>query len=159
MSLKRRLKRLQDAQDDAEREPPWSPPETYARIRDDAREDIARAQAEGVEPLYWIDAAGIIRATSDGRPVRHGSDYGAVLDERIRELDAEIAEIEARMTPQELAESRREQAKRDADFEARAAGLGLDEKIALLGADIARDAAEIARLDAEIAAREAEEPG
>jgi hypothetical protein len=93
VSLKRRLDRLQDA---AGREPPrWSPPETYARIRDDAREEIARDEAEGWEPLYRVDGDGIVRAASDGRPVRHGGDYTAVLDEHIRRLDTEIAALEA----------------------------------------------------------------
>ena len=64
------------------------------------------------------------------------------IDRQVRELEAEIAECEARLTPEELEESRREQAERDTDFEARVAGLGLDEQIALLDADIARDEAE-----------------
>jgi len=99
VSIKRRLSRLQnDAA--AGRETPWSPPKTYARIRDDAREDIARAEAEGDEPPYRIGGDGTIYATSDGRPVRHRGDYVAVLDERIRELDARAAEhaaLERRM--------------------------------------------------------------
>jgi len=92
VSLKRRLGRLQNGARAAGREPPWSPPETYARIRDDAREDIARAEAGGDEPLYRIGGDGVVCATSDGRPVRHRGDYVAVLDERIRELDARAAE-------------------------------------------------------------------
>ena len=96
VSLKRRLARLHDAaaHDAGRQSPRWSPPETYARIRDDAREDIARDEAEGRDPIYRIDGDGIVRAASDGRPVRHGGDYGAVLDEHIRELEAEIAEEE-----------------------------------------------------------------
>ena len=93
MSLKRRLARLQDAAH--EREASWSPPETYARIRDDAREKIARDEAEGCEPIYLVDRDGIVRAASDGRPVRHLGDYIAVLDEHVRRLDAQIASLEA----------------------------------------------------------------
>ncbi len=55
------------------------------------------------------------------------------IDRHIRELDAEIREIEAQMTPEELAEARREVEAR----EARLRGLSLDEEIAASGAEIA----------------------
>jgi hypothetical protein len=139
VSLKRRLDRLHNAAHNAGREPPWSPPHVYARLVEDAREDIARDARIGGRPLYRIDD-GIIYATSDGRPIRHSGDYVGVLDEHIRELDAhiaecdaEMAECEARMTPEGLAVARREQEVR----EARLRGLTLDEEIAALGAEIA----------------------
>ena len=139
MSLKRRLDRLHNAVRDAGREPPWSAPHVYARLVEDAREDIARDARIGGRPLYRIDG-GIIYAASDGRPVRHSGDYVGVLDEHIRELDAEIAErdaemaeCEARMTPEKLAEARREEETR----EDRLRGLSLDEEIAALEAEIA----------------------
>ena len=139
MSLKRRLDRLHNAAHDAGREPPWSPPHVYTRLVEDAREDIARDTRIGGRPLYRMDG-GIIYATSDGRPVRHPGDYVGVLDEHIRELDAEIAErdaemaeCEARMTPEELAEARREEEAREAPLH----GPSLDEEIAALEAEIA----------------------
>ena len=139
MSLKRRLDRLHDAARDAGRKPPWSPPHVYARLVEDAREGIARDARIGGRPLYRIDG-GIIYAASDGRPVRHSGDYVGVLDEHIRELDAEIAErdaemaeCEARMTPEKLAEARREEEAR----EARLRGLSPDEEIAAVEAEIA----------------------
>ena len=94
MSLKRRLARLQDAAHERPRRW-WSTPETYTRIRDDAREKIARDEAEGWEPIYLVDGDGIVRAASDGRPVRHLGDYIAMLDEHIRRIDARIESLDA----------------------------------------------------------------
>ena len=85
---RRRLERIEEAGRVREA---WFPPEPYARIRGEAREDIARAEAEGEEAPYRVGDDGIIYATSDGRPVRHSENVYAVLDERFRRLDAEIS--------------------------------------------------------------------
>jgi hypothetical protein len=134
MTLRSRLKLLEAKTPDQRPEPPWSPPEVYARLREDAREEIERDSEIGVEPLFWIDDAGIIRATDDGSFVRHLGDYVRAGDRNIKRLEAEIAEAEVNMTPEELLaleRSRRE------ELDARLAGLSLDGKIEALEAEIA----------------------
>ena len=55
------------------------------------------------------------------------------IDRNIKGLEAEIAEIEANMTPEELAQSRAETEEENAKLD----GLSLDEKIAALELEIA----------------------
>jgi peptidoglycan hydrolase CwlO-like protein len=76
------------------------------------------------------------------------------IDREIARLEREIAEREVLMGPEELEEWHRKEAERLADFEARTAGLSLDEKIGALDQEIAERDAEIARIDAEVAALE-----
>jgi len=132
MSLRRRLKLLEAKMPDQRPEPPWSPPEVYAGLREDARDKIERDLKIGQEPLFWIDDAGIIRAVDDGSFVRHLGDYVRAGDRNIKRLTAEIAEAEAGMTPAELTRSRAELEEFDASLD----GLSLDEKIEALEAEI-----------------------
>ena len=93
-NLRRRLDRVEATGRFAP--PTWSSPEVYAGLVEGAQEDIARAETEGERPLYRVGDDGVIYAASDGRPIRHSADYVGVLDERIRELEAEIvADTEA----------------------------------------------------------------
>jgi hypothetical protein len=94
-NLRRRLDRLEATGRFAP--PTWSSPEVYAQLVEGAREDIAGAETEGERPLYRVGDDGVIYAASDGRPIRHSHDYYVgVLDERIRELEAEVvADTEA----------------------------------------------------------------
>ncbi len=141
MTLGSRLKLLESKTPDQRPEPPWSPPEVYAGLREDARDKIERDLKIGQEPLFWIDDAGIIRAVDDGSFVRHMGDYVRAGDRNIKRLTAEIAQAEAGMTPEELARNRAELE----EFDARTDRLSLDEKIEVL--------------EAEISILEAEEPG
>ena len=85
--LRHRLKRLEDASQVPSVEV-WSPPAAYARLRNDARAEIEADKELGMEPLFRIDEAGIVRASSDNRPIRHTGDYIGVYDEQIaREED------------------------------------------------------------------------
>jgi uncharacterized small protein (DUF1192 family) len=113
---------------------PRSPKDVYDRIREDARESIAQSLADGEEPLYAIAENGDV-LFADGRPVDHLGDFIRALDERIAALNAEIAEAEADMTPEELAWERAELE----ESRTRRAGLSLDEKIATLRAEIAAE--------------------
>ncbi len=133
MSLRSRLKQLEAKTPDQRPEPPWSPPEVYAGLREDARDKIERDLKIGQEPLFWIDDAGIIRAVDDGSFVRHMGDYVRAGDRNIKRLTAEIAEAEAGMTPEELARNRAE----FEEFDARTDRLSLDEKIEAVEAEIA----------------------
>ncbi len=133
MSLRRRLKLLEAKTPDQRPEPPWSPPEVYAGLREDARDKIERDLKIGQEPLFWIDEAGIIRAVDDGSFVRHMGDYVRAGDREMKRLTAEIAEAEAGMTPEELARNRAELE----EFDARTDRLSLDEKIEAVEAEIA----------------------
>ncbi len=133
MTLRSRLKQLEAKTPDQRPEPPWSPPEVYAGLREDARDNIERDLKIGKEPLFWIDDAGIIRASDDGSFVRHMGDYVRAGDRNIKRLTAEIAEAEAGMTPEELARNRAELE----EFDARTDRLSLDEKIEALKAEIA----------------------
>ncbi len=101
MSLRSRLKQLEAKTPDQRPEPPWSPPEVYAGLREDARDKIERDLKIGQEPLFWIDDAGIIRASDDGSFVRHLGEYIQAIDREIARLGREIAEDEAHMTPEE----------------------------------------------------------
>ena len=132
MSLRSRLKQLEAKTPDQRPEPPWSPPEVYAGLREDARDKIERDLKIGQEPLFWIDDAGIIRAVDDGSFVRHLGDYVRAGDRNIKRLTAEIAEAEAGMTPAELTRSRAELE----EFDASLVGLSLDQKIEALEAEI-----------------------
>lgn len=150
MSIKRRLSGLEKAAGEAaEPEPPWSPPEFYAKLREDARDEIEWALRIGEEPLFWIDGEGAIRAADDNSFVRHLGGYIRAGDREIKRLEREIAEAEAAMTPEELARSRAWQE----ESEARRAGLSLDEKIRVLKAEIAEE------VEAEIAEAESQEVG
>ena len=141
MSLRRRLRMLETKTPDQRPEPPWSPPEVYAGLREDARDKIERDLKIGQEPLFWIDDAGIIRAVDDGSFVRHLGDYVRAGDRNIKRLTAEIAEAEAGLSLEALARSRAELEEFDASLD----GLELDQKIEVL--------------KAEISILEAEEPG
>jgi hypothetical protein len=141
MTLRSRLRQLEAKTPDQRPEPPWSPPEVYAGLREDARDKIERDLKIGQEPLFWIDDAGIIRAVDDGSFVRHMGDYVRAGDRNIKRLTAEIAEAEAGMTPAELTRSRAELAEFDKSLD----GLELAQKIEAL--------------EAEISILEAEEPG
>jgi len=73
-------------------------------------------------------------------PAAGQEDRGSSLAEEVREIDrtikrltAEIAEAEANMTPEELAQSRA----KEEEFDKSLDGLTLDEKIACLDAEIA----------------------
>ncbi len=132
MTLRSRLKQLEAKTPDQRPEPPWSPPEVYAGLREDARDKIERDLKIGQEPLFWIDDAGIIRAVDDGSFVRHMGDYVRAGDRNIKRLTAEIAQAEAGMTPEELARNRAELE----EFDARTDRLSLDEKIEALEAEI-----------------------
>ncbi len=82
--LGRRLERLErDAREKCLPSERWSPPEAYARLRNDARAEIEADEELSMEPLFLIDEAGIVRARSDNRPVRHTGDYFGVYDEQI----------------------------------------------------------------------------
>jgi hypothetical protein len=140
-TLKSRLKLLEAKTPDQRPEPPWSPPEVYAGLRREAQAEIERDLKIEKEPLFWIDDAGIIRATDDGSFVRHMGDYVRAGDRSISRLTAEIAEAEVGMTPAELTRSRAELEEFDKSLD----GLSLDEKIRVL--------------KAEISILEAEEPG
>jgi len=132
MSLRSRLKQLEAKTPDQRPEPPWSPPEVYAGLREDARDNIERDLKIGQEPLFWIDDAGIIRAVDDGSFVRHLGDYVRAGDRNIKRLTAEIAEAEAGMTPAELTRALAELE----EFDATLVGLSLDQKIEALEAEI-----------------------
>ncbi len=103
MSVKSRLKSLEKAAVRAalKNEPPWASPEVYARLREDAQARIDSDLAIEGESLYWIDDAGIIRASDDGSFVRHLGEYIQAIDREIARLGREIAEDEAHMTPEE----------------------------------------------------------
>ena len=79
-SVRKRLERLERL-NPGEGRRPRSPEHVYARIRRDARESIA----ENGDVLF-----------ADGRPVNHLGDFIRALDERIAELEAEIAAEEER---------------------------------------------------------------
>ena len=132
MSLRSRLKQLEAKTPDQRPEPPWSPPEVYAGLREDARDNIERDLKIGQEPLFWIDDAGIIRAVDDGSFVRHLGDYVRAGDRNIKRLTAEIAEAEAGMMPAELTRALAELE----EFDATLVGLSLDQKIEALEAEI-----------------------
>ncbi len=139
MSIKVRLKKLEKtAGEAAGTEPPWSPPEVYARLRREAQAKIDSDLAIGEEPLYWIDDAGIIRASDDGSFVRHLGDYIQAIDREMRMLDREIDEEQAHMSPEEI---RRAGAEHE-EYWASLDGLSLDEKIQALEAEIAMIEAE-----------------
>jgi len=70
---------------------PRSPKDVYDRIREDARESIARSLADGEEPLYAIAENGDVLFADGVRPVDHLGDFIRALDERIAALKAEIA--------------------------------------------------------------------
>jgi len=133
MTLRSRLKQLEAKTPDQRPERPWSPPEVYAGLREDARDKIERDLKIGQEPLFWIDDAGIIRAVDDGSFVRHMGDYVRAGDRNIKRLTAEIAEAEAGLSLEALARSRAELE----EFDATLVGLSLDEKIEVLKAEIA----------------------
>jgi hypothetical protein len=102
MPIKSRLKSLEKASvRAAESEPPWSPPEVYARLRREAQAKIDSDLVIGEEPLYWIDDAGIIRASDNDSFVRHLGDYIQAIDREIRRLDREIAAEEAEIAADE----------------------------------------------------------
>jgi len=132
MSLRSRLRQLEAKTPDQRPEPPWSPPEVYAGLREDARDNIERDLKIGQEPLFWIDDAGIIRAVDDGSFVRHLGDYVRAGDRNIKRLTAEIAEAEAGMMPAELTRALAELE----EFDATLVGLSLDQKIEALEAEI-----------------------
>ncbi len=132
MTLRSRLKQLEAKTPDQRPEPPWSPPEVYAGLREDARDNIERDLKIGKEPLFWIDDAGIIRAVDDGSFVRHMGDYVRAGDRNIKRLTAEIAEAESGLSLEALARSRAE----FEEFDATLVGLSLDEKIEALEAEI-----------------------
>jgi hypothetical protein len=132
MTLRSRLKQLEAKTPDQRPEPPWSPPEVYAGLREDARDKIERDLKIGQEPLFCIDEAGIIRAVDDGSFVRHMGDYVRAGDRNIKRLTAEIAEAEAGLSLEELARNRAELE----EFDARTDRLSLDEKIEALEAEI-----------------------
>jgi hypothetical protein len=75
-------------------EPPWSPPEVYARLRREARAEIELAREDGEEPRYWIDAEGIVHTADDDRIVRHYGDYLATIHREISRLRREIETLE-----------------------------------------------------------------
>ncbi len=131
--VRKRLERLERL-NPGEGRRPRSPKDVYDRIREDARESIAQSLADGEEPLYAIAENGDV-LFADGRPVDHLGDFIRALDERIAALNAEIAEAEADMTPEELAWKRAELE----GFNASMKGLSLDEKIATLRAEIAAE--------------------
>lgn len=84
MSLKRRLERLEQTASSSGGHPVeevWAAPAAYARLREDTRAEIEEDLELGAEPLFRIDDEGIVRASSDGRPVRHIGDYFRVLNE------------------------------------------------------------------------------
>jgi DNA-binding FrmR family transcriptional regulator len=138
MSIKVRLKKLEKtAGEAAGPEPPWSPPEVYDRLREDAQDQIARDLKIGEEPLYWIDDAGIIRAADDGSFVRHLGDYIQAIDREMRRLGREIVEDRASMTLEEIQQAGAE----DKEQREALSKLSLDEAIAFLGAEIALDRA------------------
>lgn len=88
--LERRLERLEQRRSQGEGGEPQVSPETYDWIRGMAREDIEESHANGTEPIYRITEAGEVQ-TADGRPIRDFRDYMVALDERIAELEEEIA--------------------------------------------------------------------
>ena len=92
MSIRKRLASLEHKV--VTPEPPWSPPEVYARLRREARAEIELAREDGEEPRYWIDAEGIIHAADDDRVVRHYGDYLATIDREISRLNREIESLE-----------------------------------------------------------------
>jgi len=142
MSIKRRLSGLEKAASEtAESEPPWSPPEVYARLHREAQAEIGQALEGGEEPLFWIDDAGSIRAVDDDSLVRHLGDYVRAGDRKMRRLEREIAEDRASMTLEEIQQANAE----DKELRAALSKLSLDEAIAFL--------------EAEISILEAEEPG
>ncbi len=136
------------ASEAAEPGPPGETTAVYARLREDARARIRRDLEIGEKPLFWIDDAGIIRATDDGSFVRHLGDFVQAIDRKMRRLEHEIAEDRANMSPEEI---RRADAKDKASL-AVLSNLSIDEGIAFLNA-------EIAQIIAQIAADEAEEEG
>ena len=133
MSLRSRLKQLEAKTPDQRPEPPWSPPEIYAGLREDARDKIARDLKTRQEPLFWIDDAGIIRATDDGSFVRHLGDYVRAGDREMRRLERKIAEDRASLTLEEIQQADAE----DKELCAALSKLSLDEAIAFLEAEIA----------------------
>ncbi len=133
MSLRRRLRMLETKTPDQRPEPPWSPPEVYAGLREDARDKIERDLKIGQEPLFWIDDAGIIRATDDGSFVRHLGDYVRAGDREMRRLERKIAEDRASLTLEEIQQADAE----DKELCAALSKLSLDEAIAFLEAEIA----------------------
>ncbi len=133
MSLRSRLKQLEAKTPDQRPEPPWSPPEVYAGLREDARDKIERDLKIGQEPLFWIDDAGIIRAVDDGSFVRHLGDYVRAGDREMRRLERKIAEDRASMTLEEIQQADAE----DKELCAALSKLSLDEAIAFLEAEIA----------------------
>jgi|SRR5829696_40836 len=92
MSIRKRVASLEHKIANAE--PPWSPPEVYARLRREAQAEIELAHEDGEEPRYWIDAEGIIHAADDDSIVRHRGDYMRALDREISRLDREIEALE-----------------------------------------------------------------
>lgn len=139
MSIKRRLSGLEKAASEAtESGPPGETTAVYARLREEAQAEIDSDLAIGEEPLYWIDDEGRIRASDDNSFVRCQGDCVQALDRRIARLEREIAEAEATMTPEELAQLRAWEKESDA----RRAGLSIDEHIRVLKAEIAEAEAE-----------------
>ncbi len=133
MTLRSRLKQLEAKTPDQRPEPPWSPPEVYAGLREDARDKIERDLKIGQEPLFWIDDAGIIRAVDDGSFVRHLGDYVRAGDREMRRLERKIVEDRASMTLEEIQQADAE----DKELCAALSKLSLDEAIAFLEAEIA----------------------
>ncbi len=90
-SVRRRLNRLEDLGSDEGR--PRSPEHVYDRIRREAQESIEESLEAGEDPLYRITDEGEVE-TANGKRIDHYGDFIRPLDERIAQLDQEIAELE-----------------------------------------------------------------
>ncbi len=96
-SQKRRLERLEARRNTTRpggklRSPDW----VYDELGEDARRSIEESLASGDEPIYRIAENGDIQY-ADGRPIEDWGDYIRALDERIAQVEREIAEEEGRL--------------------------------------------------------------